>query len=54
MAITYNPDWRWTAEGDTTDWYDSVRIYRQTNYEDWEGVFKRIEKDLHEKLFPEA
>ena len=50
MAIPYNPDWRWKAEGCTTDWYDSIRIYRQPKLDDWEGVFKEIEKDLHETI----
>lgn len=52
VAIPCNPDWRWTMSGDTTHWYDSMRLYRQTKDErdDWSGVFERIQKDLNETL----
>lgn len=48
VAIPYNPDWRWKLEGDTTQWYDSMRLYRQTERDNWETVFERIGKDLSE------
>jgi len=50
MCLPYNPDWRWGIEGDTTDWYDSVRIFRQSKRGDWEGVFERVKKELDETL----
>jgi len=49
-VIPYNPDWRWTLEGETTKWYDSMRIYRQEKKDDWTEVFKKIEKDLRENI----
>ena len=49
-VTAFNPDWRWTLEGETTKWYDSMKIYRQENKDDWAGVFKKIEKDLHEVI----
>lgn len=48
VAIPYNPDWRWMLEGDTTHWYDSMKLYRQTEKENWAPVFERMQKDLHE------
>lgn len=48
VAIPYNPDWRWQMKGDTTHWYDSMRLYRQPSKGDWESVFDRIQKDLYE------
>jgi hypothetical protein len=48
VAIPYNPDWRWTLEGDRTHWYDSMRLYRQTSHDDWAPVFERMQKDLNE------
>ena len=41
-AIHFNPDWRWKKSGETTEWYDSVRLFRQEERDDWDGVFKRI------------
>jgi tetratricopeptide (TPR) repeat protein len=30
--IPWNPDWRWKIKGDTTEWYDSVRLFRQEEH----------------------
>ena len=48
MAVAYNSDWRWTLEGDKTVWYDSMKLYRQTEKDNWEDVFERMQKDLNE------
>lgn len=50
VCIPYNPDWRWSLEGETTHWYDSMRLYRQSEREKWEDVFGRIQEDLHATL----
>jgi len=50
VAIPYNPDWRWKKSGDTTEWYDSVRLFRQSERENWAGVFANIQEALDEKL----
>lgn len=40
--IPKEPDWRWGREGDTTLWYDSMRLFRQTT--DWAEVVDRIKE----------
>jgi tetratricopeptide (TPR) repeat protein len=50
ILIPYNPDWRWKIEGDTTEWYDSMRLFRQPKRDDWDSVFERVEKELHAHL----
>jgi ADP-heptose:LPS heptosyltransferase len=50
MLLPYNPDWRWKLDGDTTEWYDSVRIFRQKERGNWEGVFKEVEAALEDLL----
>ena len=40
VMIPKEPDWRWGEEGDTTLWYDSMRLFRQTT--DWAGVVDSI------------
>ena len=32
------PDWRWLREGDTTDWYPSMRLVRQSEMGKWDDV----------------
>lgn len=48
VAIPFNPDWRWTLEGDKTPWYKSMKLYRQNSRDEWAPVFERMQKDLHE------
>lgn len=50
MLLPYNPDWRWGLDGDTTVWYDSVKIFRQQERDDWAGVFQEVQKELNETL----
>lgn len=46
--IPHNPDWRWGMEGDSTPWYDSVKLFRQPSSGDWESVFEKINFQLKE------
>lgn len=44
--VSFNPDWRWQYEGETTPWYDSLKIYRQTERGNWSEVIERVAKDV--------
>jgi hypothetical protein len=35
-------DWRWGLEGETTPWYPTMRLFRQTALDDWAGVMQRV------------
>ena len=48
--IPYNPDWRWQISGETTHWYDSVRLFRQDNPHSWDSTFDRVTEALRETL----
>jgi tetratricopeptide (TPR) repeat protein len=50
MLLPFNPDWRWGIDGDTTLWYDSVKIFRQKERDDWPSVIKEVKKELNETL----
>ena len=47
ILLPYNCDWRWQIEGDTTAWYDSVRLFRQEQRDNWPQVFKKVEEELN-------
>lgn len=46
VMLKRNPDWRWMGDGETTPWYPSARIYRQTAVGNWPLLIKRIAADL--------
>ncbi len=46
LMLKYAPDWRWVAEGDTTTWYPTMRLFRQRQPGDWRGVIDRVAQAL--------
>ena len=44
------PDWRWGLKGDTTIWYPSMRLFRQSKHGDWNKVMKRVNDSLQSYL----
>lgn len=44
-----NADWRWMDDRADSPWYPSMRLFRQAEAGDWEGVIKRVYEEL-EKL----
>jgi hypothetical protein len=41
------PYYLWAKPGSRTEWYDSVRLFRQTGHGDWVTVFGELKKELH-------
>ena len=48
IVIPIMPYYIWAINGETTKWYDSVRLFRQTEYGKWDDVFEYVEKELKE------
>lgn len=46
--LPYVPDWRWRLDGETTPWYPTMRLFRQTSTGDWAGVFEQVARELQE------
>lgn len=42
VALKKVPDWRWLLDREDCPWYPTMRLFRQSEKGDWEGVFKRI------------
>jgi len=39
-------DWRWLRDRDDTPWYPTMRLFRQEQDGDWDGVFERVAEAL--------
>ncbi len=46
LCLMHEPDWRWMRHGDTTPWYDSLRLFRQPRPGDWASVFRSVARAL--------
>ena len=44
--LCHTPDWRWGLSGATTAWYPSMRLFRQSNWGEWDGVVKTLAESL--------
>jgi tetratricopeptide (TPR) repeat protein len=41
------PDWRWLTSGDTTPWYPSMKLIRQTQLGEWSSVVDAVVRELN-------
>lgn len=41
------PYYIWATPGEKSPWYDSVRLFRQTKFEDWSEVFVKLSCELN-------
>jgi uncharacterized protein (TIGR03032 family) len=48
LLLSYSPHWRWMLNRNDSPWYPSMRLFRQKQPQDWEGVFKEVEEELKE------
>jgi hypothetical protein len=46
ILLPYVPDWRWLLDGENSDWYKTVKLYRQGKDRDWHPVLTHVAKDL--------
>ncbi len=46
LLLPFVPDWRWGLEGERTPWYPTVRLFRQSQPEDWDSVIQRVALEL--------
>lgn len=46
MLLPINTDWRWFNDDKTTNWYDSITIFKQKLNSNWDEVIDNIEIEL--------
>jgi ADP-heptose:LPS heptosyltransferase len=46
ILLPHLADWRWMQERETTPWYPTARLLRQSKPDDWAGVVERASEDL--------
>jgi hypothetical protein len=48
VALPLVPDWRWLLQRQDSPWYPTMRLFRQSELNNWEKVFKRLAAELNE------
>jgi tetratricopeptide (TPR) repeat protein/glycosyltransferase involved in cell wall biosynthesis len=50
VVLSYAPDWRWMLNRSDSPWYPTLRLFRQEERGDWQGVFDEVAQSLTEVL----
>ena len=50
LVLQKIPDWRWGLEGNSTFWYQSMRLFRQNQQGNWSEVIQRVAKAIREEF----
>jgi tetratricopeptide (TPR) repeat protein len=50
VALPLAPDWRWLLDRSDSPWYPTMRLFRQRERGNWQGVFEQIAKALSAAL----
>ena len=50
VLLPFIQEWRWSIDLSYCPWYNSVKLFKQSTPDDWDGVFEDVKKCLNEKL----
>jgi hypothetical protein len=46
LLLPYSADWRWMQQSDLTDWYKTVKLYRQILPGSWATCMLQVRNDF--------
>jgi tetratricopeptide (TPR) repeat protein len=46
ILLDSSPHWLWGSDDSASDWYQSIKLYRQNSPGDWRSVFDQVTSDL--------
>ena len=44
--LPYAPEWRWMLNRQDSPWYPTMRLFRQSNWNDWDWLFRSVTEEL--------
>jgi Flp pilus assembly protein TadD len=50
VALSTVGEWRWLIDREDSPWYPTMRLFRQSAFGDWDGVFERMASTLKQEL----
>jgi ADP-heptose:LPS heptosyltransferase len=52
VMLPISPDWRWRLDREDSPWYPTMRLFRQSTFDDWHTVVKRVCAALQNECAP--
>jgi hypothetical protein len=52
LMLAHSADWRWLLDREDSPWYETIKLYRQTEDGDWDSVLSRVAHDLKQIQTP--
>jgi hypothetical protein len=46
ILVPFAPDFRWLLAREDSPWYPTVRLFRQSQLGDWDGVLDRVRREV--------
>jgi hypothetical protein len=46
VLLPFHADWRWRTAREDSDWYPTIRLFRQHRPGDWDGVVARVREAI--------
>ncbi len=46
LLLPFFPDWRWQLNRNDSPWYPSMKLFRQSEPDDWSNVFRTVANEL--------
>lgn len=50
LLLSNIPDWRWMLKKDSSPWYPSVKLFRQTEHGNWNNVISDLKIELNRRF----
>ena len=46
LLLPYDSEWRWFTDEEKTPWYDSIKIFKQKEPNNWKDVIQRVKNEI--------
>jgi hypothetical protein len=46
ILLPFSPDWRWLLNREDSPWYQSVKLFRQSQMGDWTQILETLSQEL--------
>jgi len=54
ILLPHLADWRWMEQIETTPWYPTARLFRQSRQGDWSSLIERVAAELCNRKWPSS